>query len=87
MENTHPDSVEFHMSFKDITEDLSQFLTREYSCEYIVHAPELFEDDHLLDLCSPDEVYRKKSIAHLQRVIDKTLGMQKYFQKLQFLRL
>ncbi len=81
LENTTPESVEFHMSFKDITEDLSQFLTQEYACEYIVHAPELFEDDHLLDLCTPDENYRKKSIANLQRVIDKTLSMQKYFPK------
>ncbi|MDD5372775.1 MAG: N-acetylneuraminate synthase family protein [Sulfurimonas sp.] len=81
MQNTKPDSVEFHMSFKDITEDLSKFLTQTYGCEYIVHAPELFEDDHLLDLCTPDEEYRKKSIAHLQRVIDKTLGMKKYFPK------
>lgn len=81
MENTQPDSVEFHMSFKDITEDLSQFLTRKYNCEYIVHAPELFEDDHLLDLCTPNEEYRKKSIAHLQRVIDKTLTMKQYFPK------
>lgn len=81
LENTTPDSVEFHMSFKDITEDLSKFLTKEYICEYIVHAPELFEDDHLLDLCTPDTEYRRKSIAHLQRVIDKTLGMKKYFPK------
>ena len=81
MENTKPDSVEFHMSFKDITEDLSKFLTQEYSCEYIVHAPELFEDDHLLDLCTPNTEYREKSIAHLQRVIDKTLSMKKYFPK------
>ena len=81
MENTKPDSVEFHMSFKDIREDLSKFLTQEYSCEYIVHAPELFEDDHLLDLCTPNLEYREKSIAHLQRVIDKTLSMKKYFPK------
>jgi sialic acid synthase SpsE/sugar phosphate isomerase/epimerase len=83
MENTKPDSVEFHMSFKDITEDLSKFLTQEYNCEYIVHAPELFEDDHLLDLCTHDEEYRKQSIAHLQRVIDKTLSMKHYFPKTQ----
>lgn len=81
MENTKPDSVEFHMSFKDLTEDLSKFLTQQYSCEYIVHAPELFEDDHILDLCTPDEIYRKKSIENLQRVIDKTLTMQKFFPK------
>jgi N-acetylneuraminate synthase len=81
LENTHPDSVEFHMSFKDIKENLSKFLTREYPCEYIVHAPELFEDDHLLDLCTPDDKYRDLSIKHLQRVIDKTLQMKKYFPK------
>lgn len=81
MENTHPDSVEFHMSFKDINEDLSRFLIKKYDSKYIVHAPELFEDDHLLDLCTPDEVYRKKSIAHLQRVINKTLEMKQYFPK------
>ncbi len=81
MENTKPDSVEFHMSFNDIKEDLSKFLTREYECEYIVHAPELFEDDHLLDLCTPNKEYREKSIAHLQRVIDKTLTMKQFFPK------
>jgi N-acetylneuraminate synthase len=81
IENTKPDSVEFHMSYKDITEDLSKFLTQEYSCEYIVHAPELFEDDHLLDLCTPNNRYRYKSIEHLQRVIDKTLSMKKFFPK------
>lgn len=81
LQNTQPNSVEFHMSFKDICEDLSHFLTEEYNCEYIVHAPELFEDDHLLDLCTPNEEYRIQSIAHLQRVIDKTLSMKKYFPK------
>lgn len=81
LENTQPDSIEFHMSFKDIQEDLSKYLTQEYNCEYIVHAPELFEDDHLLDLCTPNEEYRKTSINHLQRVIDKTLSMKKYFPK------
>lgn len=81
LENTKPDSVEFHMSFKDISEDLSKFLTKKYDCQYIVHAPELFEDDHLLDLCSPNEHYRELSVKHLQRVINKTLDMKQYFPK------
>lgn len=81
LENTNPKSVEFHMSFKDIEEDLEKFLIKEYDCEYIVHAPELFEDDHLLDLCTPNEEYRTLSIKNLQRVIDKTLKMRKYFPK------
>ncbi|RXJ89458.1 acetylneuraminic acid synthetase [Arcobacter sp. CECT 8983] len=81
LENTNPKSVEFHMSFKDIEEDLEKFLIKEYDCEYIVHAPELFEDDHLLDLCTPNEEYRALSIKNLQRVIDKTLKMKRYFPK------
>lgn len=81
LEVTRPNSVEFHMSFKDLREKLDDFLIKKYDCEYIVHAPELFEDDHLLDLCTSDENYRKKSIEHLQKVIDKTLEMKKYFPK------
>jgi len=81
LENTSPLGVEFHMSFKDIGEDFGKFLTRKYECEYIVHAPELFENDHLLDLCTPNNEYRMQSIQHLKRVIDATLSMKDYFPK------
>ena len=79
LEVTSPDTVEFHMSFKDIEENISKFLIKEYECGYIVHAPELFEDDHLLDLCTPDNEYRAKSIENLQRVIDKTKSINQFF--------
>ncbi len=81
LENTTPKGVEFHMSFRDIKEDFSKFLTRKYECEYIVHAPELFENDHLLDLCTPDKLYREQSIEHLKRIIDATISIKEYFPK------
>ena len=81
LEKTCPKSVEFHMSFNDINENLSKFLTKKYDCGYLVHAPELFENDHLLDLCTPNNTYRKKSINHLQKLIDKTINMKDYFPK------
>ncbi len=46
---------------------------------YSVHAPELFVDDHLLDLASLDEEYRKKSILNLQRTIETARSLRKHF--------
>jgi N-acetylneuraminate synthase len=78
---TSPDFVEFHMSYNDLDEDITNFLNDEYNCEYIVHAPELFENDHLLDLCTSDKQYRSQSITHLQRVINETKNLNNYFKK------
>ena len=78
---TKPDFVEFHMSYNDLDEDITKFLGDAYSCGYLVHAPELFKDDHLLDLCTSDNEYRMRSIQHLQRVIDETRKLNKYFKQ------
>ena len=51
------------------------------SCDFLVHAPELFKNDHLLDLCSDDIKYRKLSIKYLQNVINKTIELKEYFPK------
>ena len=37
---------------------------------FTVHAPELFKNDHILDLCSIDENYRKLSVNYLNEVIE-----------------
>ena len=76
---TSPKLVEFHMSFKDLEEDLDQFLDGTYDCDYTVHTPELFANDHLLDLCTEDKDYRKQSIKHLQNIVAKTLLIKNYF--------
>lgn len=79
IEISHPDIVEFHLSYKDMEENISQFFDRTYTQGFVVHAPELFEGDHLLDLCSPDLEYRKKSIQNMQKVVAITKELKKYF--------
>ena len=71
--------VEFHLSYKDLDLDLSSFFDKEYSLDFVVHSPELFENDHTLDLCSLDVEYRTNSIKELQRVINITRALKNYF--------
>ena len=77
---TSPRMVEFHMSFDDLKLNPDSFLSQKFSCEFLVHAPELFEGDHLLDLCTHDKDYREKSIENLQRVIDTTIQLTDFFE-------
>ena len=74
-----PDSFEFHLSYSDLDLNVEDFLSGEYLCDFVVHAPELFSESRLMDLASPDKNYRKFSIKETQRVIDITRDMKKYF--------
>ena len=64
------DFVEFHLSYQDLTLKPSDFIAEQHSLSFTVHAPELFEGDHILDLCSLDDDYRQASIRNLNKVID-----------------
>jgi sialic acid synthase SpsE/sugar phosphate isomerase/epimerase len=75
------DMLEFHLSYKDMDVELERYLDQPYDIGFAVHAPELFTGDHTLDLCSKDEAYRARSIKELQRVIDVTRALKKYFPK------
>ena len=44
--------------------DPMSFITMDKNVDFVVHAPELFENSHLMDLASPDIQYRKKSILY-----------------------
>ncbi|MDP4062065.1 hypothetical protein RBLE17_18220 [Rhodobacteraceae bacterium LE17] len=66
------DFVEFHLSYSDLQVDPTKTLADFPLREFVVHAPELFENDHILDLSTDDELYRDQSIAHLRRVISET---------------
>ena len=57
-------------------EELSQYFSHTYDLELVVHSPELFANDHVLDLCSEQESYRRQSVAHLQQVVDVTRSRQ-----------
>jgi N-acetylneuraminate synthase len=73
--------VEFHLSYKDMDLDPAAFVDVPEDLHLVVHSPELFAGDHVLDLCSPDPAYRDHSIAELQRVIDVTRRLSPYFRR------
>lgn len=78
---THPDLLEFHLSYKDMEEDIHRYLNQEYDLDLVVHSPELFAGDHVMNLCSEDETYRQRSIIELQRVVDITRCLKPFFKR------
>lgn len=70
-------SIEFHCSQTDLNIDFKPEVS---DSELIVHAPEIF-DRQLVDICSDDPEIVAKSLNILQRSIDKTLEIAKYFPK------
>jgi N-acetylneuraminate synthase len=75
-----PDFLEFHLSYRDLELKDEDFFPDRLDLGLVVHAPELFAGDHVLDLCSPDEPYRRQSVCEMQRVIGKTRSLRRFFQ-------
>lgn len=74
------DLVEFHLSYKDLALDPAAYLRPEgYRLHLLVHSPELFEGDHVMDLCSAREDYRTRSIDELVRILQTTRELARYF--------
>lgn len=71
------DFVEFHLSYSDLQVDPTRALAGFPLREFAVHAPELFENDHIIDLSSDNDRYRNQSIEHLRRVISETQRLRK----------
>ena len=44
----------------DMKLNIDDYLFKGNDIGFVVHAPELFEGSHLMDLATPDEMYRKK---------------------------
>jgi sialic acid synthase SpsE/sugar phosphate isomerase/epimerase len=75
-----PDFLEFHLSYRDLElHDEDFFPSGRLPIGLVVHAPELFAGDHLLDLTSPDEAYRQRSLHEMRRVIDKARSLRRFF--------
>lgn len=78
------DLFEFHLSYKDLEEDIAKHLGgQRYDMDLVVHSPELFAGDHIMDLCSPNAEYRQRSIDELQRVVNVTRALAPYFSRAQ----
>lgn len=76
-----PDFFEFHFSYSDMELNPDDFLTGIYDFDFVVHAPELFSGSRLMDLATPDEAERLKSLSETQRIIDITRGLKRFFPK------
>lgn len=81
LERSNPDFLEFHLSYKDMERNIEQFFDREYDLDLIVHSPDLFPGDHLLNLAADDEGQRRRSIEKLQQVIEITRSLKVYFKR------
>ena len=67
--------IEFHCSQTDLDIDFKPEVSES---ELIMHAPEIF-DRQLVDICSDDQKIVDDSLDILQRSIDKTIKISKYF--------
>jgi N-acetylneuraminate synthase len=78
---TNMDFLEFHLSYKDMEQDISHFFSERLDLGLVVHCPELFSRDHLLNLAADDMSYRKRSVNELQKVINVTRALRAYFNQ------
>jgi N-acetylneuraminate synthase len=81
VKDSNLDFVEFHLSYKDLEVDLDKYFSEDEDIGFAVHSPELFANDHILDLGSLDEKYRLHSISLFERVIDVTRRLKLFFPK------
>lgn len=82
MQKTNLGLLEFHLSYKDVDLDPDQFFDKPYeNLELVVHSPETFAGDHLLDLSHPDPAHRAKSLKEIERVIKVARKLKKFFPR------
>ncbi len=81
LEVSDPDFLEFHQSYKDMDLNPADFFTpgEKLPQFFTVHAPDLYAGDFLIDLASTDDEVWERSIREVQKVVDMTRSMRKYF--------
>ena len=77
----NPDFFEFHFSFSDMDLNPNDYIPIKNDMDFVVHAPELFDNSQLMDLATPDNDYRNNSIKDTQRIIDITKSLKDFFPK------
>lgn len=75
------DFVEFHLSYSDLKQSINLDKTRTRALDFAVHCPELFSNDHILDLTADDDRYLHRSIDSIKRVISVCDELRSYFPK------
>lgn len=77
---TNADFLEFHMSYRDLDLAVEDMVPERVDAGLVVHSPDLFPGDHILNLASEDDVYWKRSIYELQRVVDRARELAARFE-------
>tara|TARA_B100000614_G_scaffold262339_1_gene295345 strand:+ start:1850 stop:4096 length:2247 start_codon:yes stop_codon:yes gene_type:complete len=80
-EEINIDFMEFHLSYQDLRENPLDYIDENQKCGFSVHTPELFENDHILDLCSLNDEYREISKRHFKEVLEHIMLISKRFKK------
>jgi N-acetylneuraminate synthase len=78
-QETNPDFLEFHLSNRDMSISIDGAIPKNLDMSLVVHSPDLFDGDHILDLASTDENVWRESIAKLQQVVDLTHSLSEKF--------
>lgn len=78
---SNADLLEYHLSYKDMELDLTRFFDAPLDISFVVHAPELFAGDHVLDLSSSSVPYRQRSMDELKRVVDVANALREWHRK------
>lgn len=81
IETANLDFIEFHLSYKDLDLDIANYFSEAQDIDFCVHSPELFANDHIMDLASYDPEYRRKSIELLNEVCSETRKLKEFFPK------
>ena len=74
-----PDFLEFHFSYKDLEIDVDSVFSQPLTMGFTTHLPDLFAGDFLVDLASQDQEHWERSIAEVQRTIDITRQLTRWF--------
>lgn len=74
-----PDFLEFHFSYKDLEVNIDDVFDHKLDMSFTTHLPDLFAGDFLVDLASRDQEIWERSIAEVQRTIDITRDLTRYF--------
>jgi N-acetylneuraminate synthase len=79
IEGMQIDFVEFHLSYHDLDVKLDKYFSGPLPIGYAVHSPELFANDHILDLATDDVAYLAHSISELKRTVAVAAELQQFF--------
>lgn len=79
LRQSSPDFLEFHFSYKDLEIAPADVFADRLPVAYTTHSPDLFAGDFLLNLASDDDAHWERSIRELQRVVDITRELRRFF--------